>query len=157
MVHNCCDCLGMAIELLRNGINCTIDVSHRNGVNGCEWLDSWDRCAICPFCWIKKPQNWENNQQKHQLSWSNWFEKINDELLPSRCSYWLLLYLHEWMSRVGEGWTIEYVMSSIAVKTTHNSSRNLIRRRHFKELVDWILLLARFKGSSLYRNYNVNS
>ena len=47
-------------------------------------------------------------------------------------------------------------MSSVAVKTTQNSSRNLIRRRHFKELVDRILLMARFKGASSYRNYTLS-
>ena len=46
----------MTTGLLVNGIQCTIDVSHKNGVDGCEWWGSWDRSAICPFCWIKKPQ-----------------------------------------------------------------------------------------------------
>ena len=55
MVQNGCDCLRMAIGMLMIGIKCTIDVSHKNGVNGCECCDSCDRYAISPLFWIKKP------------------------------------------------------------------------------------------------------
>ena len=55
MVQNGCDCLGMAIGMVMIGIKCTIDVSHKNGVNGCECCDSCDRYAISPLFWIRKP------------------------------------------------------------------------------------------------------